>query len=346
MRVISAAEIDAALSFPALIEALRRAFGEELVAPERHHHAVARKSETATLLLMPAWTSASGGPSYLATKLATVFPGNAARGRPSVYATTILLDGETGEPLAAMDGTRLTLWRTAATSALAASYTVREDASRLLMVGAGALAPFLIRAHCAVRPTREVLIWNHNAVRAKETAARLAEMTDVAGTGKGAAVALGAPAKRSAPRIMPAPRIAATGDLEAAAREADVITCATLTREPLIRGEWLKAGAHLDLVGAFNLEMREADDEALRRARLFVDTKAALKEGGDVAVALREGAIGKAHVVGDLAGLIAGRVEGRRSAQDITAFKSIGAAIEDLAAAVTVWEALKARAAM
>ena len=173
MRVVSAEEIDAALSFPALIEALRRAFGAKLEAPERHHHEVARGNETATLLLMPAWTGAGERPSYLATKLATVFPGNAARGRPSVYATTILLDGETGEPLAAMDGTRLTLWRTAAASALAASYAAREDASRLLMVGAGALAPFLIRAHGAVRPIREVAIWNHNAARAKEAVERI-----------------------------------------------------------------------------------------------------------------------------------------------------------------------------
>ena len=319
MRVVSASEIDAALSFPALIVALRRAFAARLVAPERHHHAVARENETATLLLMPAWTGAGERPSYVATKLATVFPGNAARGCPSVYATTILLDGETGEPLAAMDGTRLTLWRTASASALAASHLAREDASRLLMVGAGALAPFLIRAHRAVRPIREVTIWNHNAARAQET---LGHMTLESDRGGGS------------------PRIRVADDLEGAARAADIITCATLSRTPLIKGEWLKAGAHLDLVGAFNLEMREADDEALRRARLFIDTKAALKEGGDVAVALRDGGIAASHVTGDLASLVRGDTKGRSSPREITAFKSIGAAIEDLAAAVAVWEAL------
>jgi alanine dehydrogenase len=323
MRVVSAEEIDAALSFPALIEALRRAFGAKLEAPERHHHEVARASETATLLLMPAWTGAGERPSYLATKLATVFPGNAARGRPSVYATTILLDGETGEPLAAMDGTRLTLWRTAAASALAASYAARADASRLLMVGAGALAPFLIRAHGAVRPIREVTIWNHNAARAQEAVERISRE-----------------AQRKGAHEEEAPLIRVTDNLEAAARAADIIPCATLSRTPLIRGEWLKEGAHLDLVGAFNLEMREADDEALRRSRLFVDTKAALKEGGDVAVALNQGAIAASHVAGNLASLVRGDVQGRRSPREITAFKSIGAAIEDLAAAVAVWEAL------
>ena len=173
MRVVSASEIDAVLGFPHLIEALRRAFGAGLVAPGRHHHPIEREGETATLLLMPAWTAAGDKPSYVATKLATVFTGNAGRGHPSVYATVILLDGGTGEPLAAMDGTRLTLWRTAATSALAASYLSRPDASRLLMVGAGALSPFLVRAHCAVREIDEVAIWNHNPARAEEVARRL-----------------------------------------------------------------------------------------------------------------------------------------------------------------------------
>ncbi|MBV9738745.1 MAG: ornithine cyclodeaminase family protein [Hyphomicrobiales bacterium] len=323
MRVVSANEIDAALSFPALIEALRRAFAAKLEAPERHHHAVARADETATLLLMPAWTGVGERPSYLATKLATVFPGNAARGRPSVYATTILLEGETGEPLAAMDGTRLTLWRTAAASALAASYLARQDASRLLMVGAGALAPFLIRAHGAVRPIREVALWNRNPNRAEETAER---MNQERGRDD-------------------APLVRVAEDLESAARAADVIACATLSRNPLVKGEWLKEGAHLDLVGAFNLEMREADDAALRRARLFIDSKAALSEGGDVAVALRDGGISASHVVGDLESLVRGDAKGRSSAREITAFKSIGAAIEDLAAAVTVWEAINGRSA-
>jgi ornithine cyclodeaminase/alanine dehydrogenase-like protein (mu-crystallin family) len=272
------------------------------------------------LLLMPAWTGHVGEPSYLATKLATVFPRNAARGKPSVYATTVLMDGGTGEPLAAMDGTRLTVWRTAATSALAASYLARQDASRLVMVGAGALAPFLIRAHAAVRPIREVAIWNHNAVRAREVAERLSQEGSIA---EGHEV-----------------RITAADNLETACRDADIVTCATLTRTPIVRGEWLKAGAHLDLVGAFNLEMREADDAALRRARIFIDTPAALKEGGDVAVALRDGAITKADMRGDLAGLVRGATEGRTSSSDVTLFKSIGAAIEDLAAAVAVWEAL------
>jgi ornithine cyclodeaminase/alanine dehydrogenase-like protein (mu-crystallin family) len=129
-------------------------------------------------------------------------------------------------------------------------------------------------------------------------------------------------------------------DLERSARQADIISCATMTRTPLIRGAWLKAGGHVDLVGAYNLDMRETDDEVLRRARVFVDTQAALTEGGDVAVALRDGGIEPSHVLGDLAALVAGRVQGRATASDITLVKSIGVAIEDLAAAVAVWEAV------
>jgi ornithine cyclodeaminase/alanine dehydrogenase-like protein (mu-crystallin family) len=328
VRVVSAAEIDAALAFPVLIEALRGAFAAGLVAPERHHHPVARVTETgtesATLLLMSAWTGAASKPSYLATKIATVFPGNAARGRPSVYATTLLLDGATGEPLAAMDGTRLTLWRTAATSALAACYLARPDASRLLMVGAGALAPFLIRAHCAIREIREVTIWNHNGARAEELVERM-----------NAAETMGSPGE--AARL----RVTATQDLEAAARRADIISCATLSKTPLILGGWLAPGSHLDLVGAYSLETREADDEALRRARVYIDTKAALSEGGDIAIALRDEAISADRVLGDLAGLVSGRAKGRTSPLDVTLFKSIGAAIEDLAAAVAVWDGLR-----
>jgi ornithine cyclodeaminase len=322
VRVVSASEIDAALGFPALTEALRKAFASKLVAPGRHHHGVERPGETATILLMPAWTDGATKPSYLATKIATVFTGNAARGRPSVYATTLLLDGETGEPLAAMDGTRLTLWRTAGASALAASYLARPDASRMLMVGAGALAPFLIRAHCATRPLREITIWNHNKARAEELASRLNE----------------AEASRESGTEL---SISVVSDLESAARHADIVSCATLTEVPLVRGEWLRPGAHLDLVGAYNLKTREADDEALRRSRVFIDTKAALHEGGDVAIALRDHAIDADQVRGELADLVAGRVEGRVAPADITLFKSIGAAIEDLAAAVAVWQGLR-----
>jgi len=314
MRWVSAAEIDEALDFPALIDALAQAFSGGFTAPKRHHHAIERAgAATATHLLMPAWTTqdAQGG-AWLGTKIVNVFPDNGRRGLPAVLGLYILQSGSTGEPLAAMDGARLTHWRTAAASALAARFLARGDARRLLMVGAGALAPFLVRAHAAVRPIEEVTVWNHHRAGAEKLVASL--------SGRGW-------------------RIRVAEDLETAARAADVICCATLSGAPLIAGAWLAPGQHLDLVGAFNLEMREADDEALRRARVFVDTDAALTEGGDVALALRAGAIDRAHVVGDLGALCRGAPR-RTGPQEITLFKSVGAAIEDLAAAMLVWRKL------
>lgn len=316
MRIVSAGEIDAALTVPVLVAAIAAAFRGGLVSPDRHHHAIRRPgARDATLLLMPAWTEAAGGPAFLGVKTVTVFPGNPGRGLPSVIGTYLLMDGATGRPLASLDGTRLTLWRTAATSALAASHLARPDAGRMAMVGGGALAGFLVRAHAAVRPLARIEIWTRRPEAAEELAARLASD--------------GLP-------------VTATRDLAGAVAAADLVSCATLATEPLVHGAWLKPGAHLDLVGAFTPAMREADDDALARARVFVDTPACLHEGGDVAVAIRAGTFAASDVAGDLADLVAGRVAGRGAADEITLFKSIGASIEDLAAAIAVWHSLGA----
>ncbi len=311
MRVIDAAAIDRSLDFPRLIEALAQAFRHGLETPVRHHHHIHRPDADATLLLMPAWTKAEAAPAYLGTKIVTVFPGNAKRSLPSVAGLYLLMDGATGMPLAALDGARLTLWRTAAASALAARSMARAEASRLLMVGAGALAPFLIRAHMSVRPIREVAIWSRTPASAEALAGQLA--------------AEGLPVRASA-------------DLEGEARRADIVSCATLSTSPLIQGDWLAPGAHLDLVGAFNLSMRESDDAALQRARVVVDTPAALNEGGDVAVAIKAGTYEAEQVLGDLRALVSGDILVRRGDQDVTLFKSVGTALEDLAAAILVWE--------
>ncbi len=172
MRVVSAAEIDSALDFPSLIEALRQAFRAEIETPLRHGHSIARPDGEATLLLMPAWTREKEG-AFLGTKTVTVFPGNLAKGLGSVAGTYLLMSGDTGEPLVTIDGHRLTLWRTAAASALAAQYLAREDASHLVLIGAGALAPYLARAHATIRPIKKVSIWNRSAPRAEELAKEL-----------------------------------------------------------------------------------------------------------------------------------------------------------------------------
>jgi ornithine cyclodeaminase/alanine dehydrogenase-like protein (mu-crystallin family) len=311
MRVIDAAGVDAALSFPALISAIEHAFQAGLVVPVRHHHSVERSDGNATHLIMPAWSKGAGG--FLGVKIVNVFPGNAARALPSVMGSYVLMNGDTGAPLAVIDGTRLTLWRTAAASALAARILAHADAATHLMVGAGALAPFFIRAHRVVRPIARTLLWNKSRANAEKLTRDLAL--------EGIAVEI-------------------ADDLEAAVRAADIISTATLSTEPLVRGAWLKAGAHLDCVGAFSPAMRETDDDCVLRARLFADIRASvLKEGGDFVQPLRAGIITEAKIEADLADLVTGTVHFERKPGDITFYKSTGSAIFDLAAAALVAKA-------
>lgn len=309
MRVVTAEDIERVLTCESLVNALAGAFRSDVTVPVRHHHTVPQPGRDATLLLMPAWTAS--GERYLGCKVVTVFPDNADQGRPSVYGSYILMSGESGEPLAIMDGRALTVWRTAAASALAARYLARGDASHLAMIGAGALAPHLVRAHAAVRPITRVTLWNRTRERAALLASRLGQ--------NGLDVSV-------------------TDDLEAAVRSADIVSCATLSARPLVQGAWLKAGTHVDLVGSFTPAMREADDEAIRRARVFVDTRAgAFKEAGDIVDPIRRGVMGESDVQGDLFDLCRGAARGRISAEEITLFKSVGTALADLAAAMLVW---------
>lgn len=316
MRVITASEINGSLTFRDLVETLRGAFRADIETPTRHHHTIERAgAAAATLLLMPAWNDFArqghAARGYIGVKVVSVFPDNAEVGKPSVMGVYLLMSGHTGEPIAVMDGQAVTLWRTAAASALAASYLAREDASKLMMVGAGALAPYLIRAHASVRPIRQVLVWNRNGEAADRLARSLDGFSGIS--------------------------VRATSDLEGGVRGADVISCATLSREPIVRGDWLAEGAHLDLVGAFTPQMRESDDAAVQKARLFVDTRAgALKEGGDIVQPLSAGVIGENDIAADLFELCRGEKAGRRFYDQITLFKSVGTAIEDLAAAVLV----------
>lgn len=313
MDWIDAEALARALPYRDVVEGLEQAFREGCELPERGHHPLGRvDGEPATLLLMPAWRSGRS----LGVKVVTVFPSNRRRGEPSVYGTYLLLDPTTGRPLAALDGTELTRRRTAAASALASRFLSRPESRRLLVVGTGALAPHLARAHATVRPIEEVRVWG----RSPDKALRLAE----------ALAAGGLPAR-------PEP------DLEAGVRWADVVTCATLAREPLVRGEWVRPGTHLDLVGGFTPHMREADDEAVRRAKVFVDTRAgALREAGDLVQPLRAGVISEADVEADLFDLCRGLHPGRRTPESVTLFKSVGTALEDLAAAMLAWQRIRA----
>ena len=300
---IGAGAVHAALDYPSLVDALREAFVAGATAPVRSSHVVTPQGDR--LLVMPAWDGRG-----LGVKLVTVFPHNRARGVASVAALYVLMDGATGHPVALIDGEALTLRRTGAASALASRYLSRPDAKRLLVVGTGALAPYVAAAHCAVRPIERIDVWGRHREAARRTAAVLQSQ--------------GLPA-------VPVP------SLDDALAEADIVSCATTSRDAIVRGDAVRAGTHVDLVGAFTREMREGDDRLVQRASVFVDTFAgALEEAGDLVQPLRAGVIARDHVLAELADLASGRHPGRRDAQEVTLFKSVGTALEDLCAAELV----------
>lgn len=304
MKIIDGAGTRAALPFDALIGAIEALFSAGCDVPPRHVHAVGEGK----VLIMPAWHGR-----YMGIKTVNIFPGNAARGLPGLFSTYILYDAATGEPLAQIDGDEITARRTAAASALAARFLAREDASTLLVVGSGRVARLLPEAYRAVRPIREVMVWSRNPAAARRMADELAEQGVVA---------------------------RACEDLEAAARQADIVSCATLATEPVMRGEWLRAGSHLDLIGGFTPQMREADDACFAGARLFVDTPEALLKSGDLLGPMARSVFAPGDIGGTLEALCRGQAGGRCDDLDRTVFKSVGTALEDLAAAMLVADRL------
>ncbi len=307
MRVVGAEQVHALLDYPSLVEALRELNRRGVDRIERFALAEpladGRRNDW---LILPAWQFGR----HFGAKLVSVFPGNEKRAIPSVQGLYLLFDGASGAPLLCIDGAALTLRKTAANSALAATYLARPDASRLTVVGAGALAPHLAMAHAAVRPIRLVSIWNRTRARAEATAQRLQGEPVMAGIA-----------------------IAVADDLEASVRQSDVVSCATMASEPLVRGAWLGPGTHLDLVGGFRPDMREADDEAVRRARIFVDARfMTVDHCGDISQPLASGLIADSDIV-DAFELAAASRPGRRDDREITLFKSGGGGHEDLGAA-------------
>ena len=304
MLNLDADSVANALPYDQLISTLDEAFKAGATVPDRTHLGITVPGYAGgTLLLMPCWQTNGN----IGVKIATVFPGNAAKGLSAVYASYFLMDASTGEPIAVLDGTELTLRRTAAASALASTYLSRSDSNTLLMVGTGKLAPHLIAAHASARPIDRVLIWGRRAEAAKDIKSKLSTVSF---------------------------EIGVVTDLEAAIDGVDIISCATLARDPLIKGDWLQKGQHLDLVGAYQPDMREADSTAVLRAKVYVDTvSGALSEAGDILQAIQEEAIKATDIEGDLERLARGQCQGRTSDKAITLFKSVGTALEDLAAA-------------
>ena len=303
MKTFDEEAVRAALPWGALIEAIEALFVQGADVPQRQALTIANpKGEDGVLLLMPAWI---GGDS-IGVKAVTFFPGNSRRGISTISAAYLLFDGDTGAIRAAMDGDAITVRRTAATSAAAAKYLARADARRLLIVGTGQLSANLAEAHAAVRRYETIEIYGRDTAKARSVVAALAQ--------EGLAASVCA-------------------DLETSARAADVISCCTSAPQPVLKGAWLKPGCHVDLVGSFKDDMRESDDELVRRAAIFVDANPGALLSGDLAQPLRAGVIAEAAILGEFRDLASGAHKGRTSADQITLFKSVGNAIEDLAAA-------------
>ncbi|XP_057951239.1 protein SAR DEFICIENT 4 [Malania oleifera] len=288
-------------------------------APLRQSHSL---SPSSSLLLMPSWSSSPSLP-YIGVKLVTYFPQNSLLHLPGVHASYALFHSLTGAPLATIEGSDLTLFRTSSISALASLYLSKPDAQVLLMVGCGSLAPHLVKAHLAARPSlKKVLIWN----RTPEKATRLARNLGEEGGFEGV-------------------EFQSCGRLEEIVGLGDIVSCATNSESPLVMGAALKAGAHLDLVGSFRDCMRECDDEAIRRGKVFVDNEAALEEAGELVGAFDRGVISRGEIAGKLVELIGGEKVGRKDSEEITVFKSVGSAAVDLLSAQLVYETFMKRKA-
>jgi ornithine cyclodeaminase len=302
MRFIDAAQVHAALPWSSLITALREAHrgpkpqtGRAVLQQPR------MGGQPDVFLTIPAWQPDKA----LGCKLVASFPENlASHGLPTVNALYVVFDPRTGVPRAVIDGEAMIFRKTAADSALGASLLAREDVRTMLMVGAGALAPYLVAAHLAARPSlHRVLVWNRTVARAEELASRL-----------------------RAERI----NAVVVDDLAVALSKADLVSSATMAETPLIIGAELKAGAHVDLVGSFTLTMREADDEALRRARIYCDTRDCIDRTGEIAGPIARGIIAREAIEGDLFDLCQGGAAGRRSTEEITLYKNGGGGHLDL----------------
>ncbi len=310
MQFVSDDDVTRALTFPILIAAFEEAHRRPKIdvldgylGSEKEQYVV---------------RSAFDRGRYMASKMFSSFPGNLAVGTlPAVQAVCVLFDGSDGRPIAVMDATEITHWRTAADSALGAKFLAPPNPETLLVVGAGEMAGWLVRAHRTVRPSlRHVIIWNRTAERAADLARRLTE------EGVDAHV---------------------TADLDAATRAADVITACTRSHEPLVKGANLRPGVHLDLVGGYTPQTREADDEAARRSRIFVDRRESAFHGvGDILQPIANGAIKQTDVLGDLYDLAGGTVQGRRGDEDITFFKNAGGGHLDLMTCEVVFQRLGA----
>ncbi len=314
MKIVEAEDIKRVMGFPALIEVLDNAFGSPFGMPQRqvyHLPPIGSSQAEDCFAVLPAWND-----DVMGVKAFTHLPGNPAKGLDTISARIMLFSRNTGAPIAILNGTEITFWRTAAVSALASSYLSKKDASRLLLCGTGLLAPFMALAHASIRPIERIDVWGRNSEKAAETAALI---------------------RRSRPDI----NVVVSHNIEADAREADIISCATGSNSPIVLGEWIEPGTHIDLVGNHSSDRRECDTSLIEKSLVTVDSRLnVLNEAGELLIPIAEGRFDETRVHGELAELCRGEVGGRQDDRQITLFKSVGTALSDLAAAHYVVRAL------
>ena len=292
--------------FTELIQEIKQCFSNKsILVPMRHHHDFPNPTvnKDSSLLLMPAWHPNKNA----GVKIVTVSPENGQFNLPAIQGVYIYLDAIKGNIKAILEAKSLTAKRTAAASALASVYLSKQNASSMLMIGTGALSANLIQAHASVRPIKTVYIWGRNYEKAKAIASSLKNENFT---------------------------VQAVQTIEEKIADVDIVSCATLSKTPLILGSYLKKGQHIDLVGAYKVDMREADDATIKKASVYVDTfQGGLKESGDIVIPLKNGILKEEDIKGDLFSLTSNKTKGRQNDNEITVFKSVGHAIEDLAAA-------------
>lgn len=309
MLQITSEQIADHCQYPQLIEALKEAFQKEYNIPKRHHHQYPNPKEgvESTLLLMPAWDDGDN----LGVKVVNVSPNNNQHSLPTIQGNYLLYDQQKGTPKAIFDAKMLTNKRTAAASALASQFLSRSVSNCLLMIGNGALSPELIKAHASVRPIKKVYVWGRNFIKSEKICSELSKLHL---------------------EIVP------IENYREVMSEADIISCATLSPEPLIFGREIRHGQHFDLVGAYKPDMREADDDFISIVSIHVDNyEGATTETGDLVIPLNNEVISKEDIHSDLFELCQNKKQGRQTEKEITCFKSVGHALEDLAAAKMIY---------
>jgi 1-pyrroline-2-carboxylate reductase [NAD(P)H] len=312
MKIISAEEVHNALKYPDLLDTLQEAYAGQFTMPQRKVFLLDENSGSHdAFALLPSWNE-----NVIGVKAFTYFPENEAPNK-SLYSKILLFDRKVGEPIALIDGTSVTFWRTAGVSALASRFLSRENSETLLLLGSGNLAPYLIKAHVSVRPIKNVIIWSRTKANAQKMCSQMAaEMSDI--------------------------NFEVADDVETSCPKADIIVAATGSPDIIVRGEWVKEGTHTDFLGKHHATKRECDTDLVLKSKVYVDTYVnCYSEAGEVLVPIEEGAITKEDIKGELAELCAGKAELRTSDSEITLFKSVGSALSDLVAANKAYQSLK-----